>query len=175
MMANHGMFPYYQDTTLQAIALPYAGGKFSMVVLLPAAGADFAAFQQGLSPQTWNAVIGKLARQQGSIALPRFTVSYSASLNQALSALGMGIAFGPRADLGDIFADVQAGISAVLHKAVMKVYEAGTTAAAVTAVIGATLAMPTQFTMQVDRPFFCAIRDNVTGTLLFMGAIVDPR
>lgn len=175
LMSVHGMFSYYEDASLQAIALPYAAGKFSMVVLLPAAGTDFTAFQRGLNPDSWAAVLGKLSGNQGTIGLPRFTVNYGVALNRALSALGMGVAFGPRANLGGIFTDAQAGISAVMHKAVMKVYEAGTTAAAVTAVVGAALATREQFSMTVDRPFFCAIRDNTSGTLLFMGAIVDPR
>ena len=63
-------------------------------------------------------------------------------------------------------------LSRVQHKAVMEVNEEGTEAAAATGVIGIR-SMPPEFT--VDRPFFCAIRDNRTGTLLFMGAIVDPQ
>lgn len=176
LMANHGMYPYDEDATRQAIALPYAGGKFSMIVLLPAAGTDFAAFQKGLTTQTWSATVARLQQRSGAIALPRFTVTYSATLNAALSALGMGIAFSRQADFGAMFVNVRAMISAVLHKTVMKVDEAGTTAAAVTSVgVTSAIAMPTQFTMTVNRPFFCAIRDNTAGVLLFMGAITDPR
>ncbi|HWE62032.1 MAG TPA: serpin family protein [Chloroflexota bacterium] len=176
MMSTGGSFFYYGDASYQAIALPYGNGKFSMYILLPAAGADFATFQKGLTAQSWNTTLSKLTMEQGIIALPRFTVSYGANLNAALSALGMGVAFGPHADLSGIFVNRPALISAVLHKAVMKVYEAGTTAAAVTSVmVGAQIATQYRFTMTVNRPFFCAIADTTTGTLLFMGAIVEPR
>jgi serine protease inhibitor len=175
MMSTRGEFPYYRGANYELIGLPYGNGKMSMYIMLPAAGPGFAGFQKGLTPQTWNAALARLTTRQGNIALPRFTVSYGASLVPALSALGMGVAFGAGANFSGMLAGASAAISQVLHKAVMKVYEAGTTAAAVTGAIMATAAMPNLFSMNVDRPFFCAIRDDTTGTLLFMGSIVDPR
>jgi len=121
----------------------------------------------------------EFAETQGEIALPRFKVEYEIGLNDALKALGMGIAFDPnRADFsGIVQGSVKAFISEVKHKTFAEVNEEGTEAAAVTSVeMRATSAMRPDktFRMIVDHPFFCAIRDNKTGTLLFMGSITDP-
>jgi serpin B len=104
-------------------------------------------------------------------------LEYEITLNDALKALGMGIAFDAnRADLSGIIKS-SAFISEVKHKTLVEVNEEGTEAAAATSVgVFTTSAIqPRQpFRMIVDHPFFCAIRDNKTGTLLFMGSITDP-
>jgi serpin B len=112
--------------------------------------------------------------------LPRFKLAYQATLNDALKALGMGIAFdGRRADFSGMTADGKPGasIDEVKHKAFVEVNEEGTEAAAVTSIgmVRLTMAPQRSFSMVVDRPFFCAIRDNQTGALLFMGTIVEPE
>jgi serine protease inhibitor len=106
-------------------------------------------------------------------------VEYEIELNDALKALGMGIAFDPnRADFsGIVQGSVKAFISRVKHKTFAEVNEEGTEAAAVTSVeMRATSAMrPAKtFRMIVDHPVVCAIRDNKTGTLRFMGSITEP-
>ena len=117
----------------------------------------------------------------GAISLPRFRVEYEATLNDALKALGMGMAFDERRAnfAGMIQTQGQiVSISRVKHKTFAEVNEEGTEAAAVTSTEMRTraLGMPRQrFTMVVDRPFFCAIRDNTTGAVLFLGSIYDPR
>jgi serpin B len=72
----------------------------------------------------------------------------------------------------------QVFISKMKHKTFVEVNEEGTEAAAVTSAEVAATAMPRpkeRFRMVVDRPFFCAIRDSQTGTMLFMGSIEEPR
>ncbi len=122
---------------------------------------------------------------RGTIFLPRFAVSYTSvpNLNGPLIALGMGRAF--RRDAADFNAMFQPPrpihpyISEVAHKAVMRVDEKGTAAAAVTSVgvaqLGAVGVAANPFTMVVDRPFFCAIHEDTTGAVLFMGQITDPQ
>jgi serine protease inhibitor len=115
--------------------------------------------------------------------LPRFKLEYEADLNTALTTLGMQITFDQgRADFTDICASSSIPniyIDRVKHKTFVEVNEEGTEAAAVTSigVMAAGLAFPTPppFSMIVDRPFFCAIRENKTGAVLFMGSIVDPE
>jgi serpin B len=68
-------------------------------------------------------------------------------------------------------------ISQVIHKTYLQVNEAGTTAAAVTAIVatgGGGGPPPHIEQMNVNRPFLVALRDRVTGSILFFGRIVDP-
>jgi len=174
LMSTSGDFAYAQGEGYQAISLPYGSGKMGMVIVLPAPGIGFAAFQKGLTVARWQGYLTSLRVQHGNIALPRFGVSYSAGLIPALRSLGMGPALGPTADFGGIFSDQRATVSQIQHKAVIRVYEAGTEAAAVSGVIMTTAVQANPFSMRVDRPFFCAIVDQTTGIPLFMGSILNP-
>jgi serpin B len=113
--------------------------------------------------------------KEGMISLPRFELEYSKDLSTALSSLGMGSAF-----MGDAFPRMATvhplWIDKVVQKTYMDVNEEGTEAAAST-FIGETLGINSEhpFEMEVDHPFFFAIRDNQTGTIIFMGAIEEPE
>jgi serine protease inhibitor len=175
LMSQGGDYPYFEGDGLQAISLPYKDKRVSMIVILPDEDSSLAELCRDLDAETWEAWVSRLSKRTGTIALPRFRVEYEAGLNDALTALGMGIAFTDRADFGNL-CDDPARISEVKHKTFVEVNEEGTEAAAATVVGIVTTAAPIQrpFRMVVDRPFLCAIRDNETGTVLFMGAIVDP-
>jgi serine protease inhibitor len=179
MMHQSGTYQYYERKDFQAVSLPYGAGPVSMYVFLPTKGTSLVEFQKKLTAANWEAWMKEFAETKGDIALPRFKVEYEIGLNDALKALGMGVAFDPdRANFsGMLQASQNAFISRVKHKAFAEVNEEGTEAAAVTSVeMRATAVMRPQRTFQmiVDHPFFCAIRDNKTGTVLFMGAINDP-
>jgi serine protease inhibitor len=177
MMAHTGYYSYTKQSGYEAIRLPYASGQFSMYIFLPAASTTLAAFLSGLTASSWAATLKGLTGQHGSIAMPRFSVNYTTSLNAALQSLGMGVAFDPnKADFSNMAKGQKLFISDVRHATVMQVDEKGTKAAAVTSIgVGATAVMRDTFSMTVNRPFFCAIRDETSGTLLFLGTVVDPR
>lgn len=179
MMHQSGTYNYYEGAGFQAVSLPYGAGRVSMYILLPAKGTGLDESQKKLTSANWDAWMKEFAETKGEIAVPRFKVEYELLLNDALKALGMGIAFDPvRADLSGIAKTQEnAYISRVKHKTFAEVNEEGTEAAAATSVeVTLTSAMQPRktFRMIVDHPFFCAIRDNKTGTLLFMGWISDP-
>ncbi|HEY3137303.1 MAG TPA: serpin family protein [Blastocatellia bacterium] len=179
MMHQSGTYDYYEGAGFQAVSLPYGAGRVSMYILLPAKGTSLDEFQKKLTSANWDSWMKEFAETKGEIAVPRFKVEYELLLNDALKALGMGIAFDPvRADLSGIAKTQEnAYISRVKHKTFAEVNEEGTEAAAATSVeVTLTSAMQPRktFRMIVDHPFFCAIRDNKTGTLLFMGWISDP-
>jgi serpin B len=179
MMHQSGKYRYYEGRDFQAVSLPYGGGRVSMFIFLPAQNVGLNAFQKTLTATNWDAWMKEFAETKGDIAVPRFKVDYEIGLNDALNALGMGIAFDPnRADFsGVVQGSEKVFISRVKHKTFAEVNEEGTEAAAVTSdEMRATSAMQPRntFRMIVDRPFFCAIRDNKTGSLLFMGSITDP-
>jgi serine protease inhibitor len=180
MMAQTGKFDYYAIQGFQAISLPYGAGRASMYIFLPEQRSSLRAFRRELSHKSWDAWLRHFRQAEGTIMLPRFKLTYEATLNDALKALGMGIAFDQRrADFSGMIADGKpsANIDEVKHKTFVEVNEEGTEAAAVTSIGMVRLAMAPQrnFSMIVDRPFFCAIRDNQTGALLFMGTIIEPE
>jgi serpin B len=100
-------------------------------------------------------------------------MEYEVELNSTLIALGMaGIFEISKSDFSPM-TDDNVAVDSVKHKTFVEVNEEGTEAAAVTVI--ELERSTTGFEMNVNRPFFCAIRDNTTGTILFMGTIVDPQ
>ena len=182
MMSQSGKYNYYKGKDFQAVSLPYGTGRMSMYVFLPDKRTTLDQFERDLTVENWENWIKSFRMAPGEVMLPRFKIEYEVDLNDVLKALGMAEAFDPRrANFSGIAQLSQAEriyISKVKHKTFAEVNEEGTVAAAVTAVeMQATSVQPPQenFIMKVDRPFFVAIRDNLTGTVLFMGSIVDPR
>ena len=175
MMQQEGSFSYSETAEGQAVSLPYGDGRMSLYVLLPKTARSAEALAKSLDEKTWFARIAGMKPTSLTVFLPRFKAEYSGHLRGPLSSLGMEAAFGHGADfrsmgLSDSF------IGDVIHKAVLDVDENGTTAAAATAVaVAAGAYLPPQTIMRVDHPFFLAIRDNVTGTVLFEGVIRDPQ
>lgn len=152
--------------------IPYAGGAFTMTILLPAEEESLDDLIARLDAESWEGLIGRLGgRREGVLSLPRFRLEYEASLDDALKALGMGIAFDDRADLTGIF-DRRTQISRVVQKTFVEVDEEGAEAAAATAVGIVPTSGPPVF--NVDRSFLFAIRERLTGTILFIGKVVDP-
>ena len=180
-MRQSGTYSYYEDRQLQMAALPYKG-YLSMYVVLPSAGNSMEEFPQRVTSGSWESWIAKSKLIEGTIQLPRFKVDYDAQLKPALTALGMERAFDEnRAEFEAIRTDQPpAWIDQVVHRAMAEMNEAGTEAAAVTAVFmpvrSAMRPRPERrFSMIVDRPFLVVIRDDDTRTILFMGWIADPQ
>ncbi|MBW4453664.1 MAG: serpin family protein [Nostoc indistinguendum CM1-VF10] len=177
MMSQEGNYRYYESEQFQAVSLPYGkDGKVSFYIFLPKQNSNLKAFYQDLNIENWEKWMTQFNEQKGFIRLPRFKTDYDVTLNDALKTLGMEEAFSSKANfsgMGKNFA-----ISQVKHKTFVEVNEEGTEAAAATSVGIVTTSLreePEPFRMIVDRPFFCAIRDNQTGNILFMGSIIEPQ
>jgi serpin B len=175
MMSQKGRYKYYESEQFQAVSLPYGKhSKLSFYVFLPKKNSSLKSFYQNLNADNWEKWMSQFSQQEGFIRLPRFKMTYDVTLNTALEALGMGEAFTNQADFSNMGKDF--AISEVKHKTFVEVNEEGTEAAATTSVgiVATSLPVNQPFRMIVDRPFFCAIRDNQTGSILFMGSILDP-
>lgn len=176
LMAQTGHFSHYSDDDLQAAQIPYGNGRYSMLLMLPNPGRKLSDLASHLTADTLDKWTRGIRSQEGTIKLPRFKSEYDASMNDALNALGMGVAFSDQADFSKMGHHLF--ISQVKHKTFVDVNEVGTEAAAATAVImmrSAVMRNPQPpFMMILNRPFFCAIRENQTGALLFLGAINAP-
>lgn len=176
MMRQTDGFGYVGGPDFEVVELPYDGHELSMVILLPAAG-RFEAFEDSLDYGVVESAIGSLQRTQVALTMPRFKMETEFSLKSALLALGMGIAFEPgAADFSGMDGGRDLFIADVVHKAFVEVDEAGTEAAAATAVIMEATAMPTQpVELTIDRPFVFLIRDTETNSILFVGRVMNPE
>lgn len=177
MMSQSGDYRYYENEQFQAVSLPYGeNGRISFYIFLPKENSSLNSFYQNLNAENWQKWISQFGKREGFVRLPRFKMDYQATLNDALSALGMAEAFSDDANFSSMGNNLK--ISEVKHKTFLEVNEEGTVAAATTSVGIALLSaqLPTEqpFEMIVNRPFFCAIRDNQTQSVLFMGSIVEP-
>ncbi len=168
---------YAKGSGYQAIELPYVDGSLAMLVVIPDAG-RFDAVQSGLSAGLLDEVLKGLGDSEVQLALPRFEFRTQAGLKDALTELGMPVAFeGGKADFSRMSPEGKSlYIQDVIHEAFISVDEEGTEAAAATAVVvGATAAPPEGVELTVDRPFLFVIRDTETGAILFMGRVLDPN
>lgn len=182
MMNQSDSYRYAEDDIAQVVRLPYGKDRLAMYVFLPRPSRSLNEFLDGLDEETWTAWMARLVHVEGDVRLPRFKIEYECTLNDGLIAMGMGVAFSPEAaNFSGMLADSESSedlyISLVKHKAVVDVNEEGTEAAAVTAVEieRTSIEVPRdRFTFTADRPFFFAIRDDLTGSIVFMGTLHDP-
>jgi len=175
MMHVSESFAYTENDTYQAIELPYDGGELSMIILLPREG-QFEQVEAALDAELTQTALQDMIHQQVNLAMPRFEFDADLSLAQTLAAMGMPIAFTGDADFSGMAEKGDLFISNVLHKAFVSVDEAGTEAAAATAVVMKELSVAPgePIEMTIDRPFVFLIRDVETGSILFLGRVVDP-
>ncbi len=162
----------YADQDVQVLDLYYGGKAYSMTILLPAAGGDLDVLVGSLDSERWQEIVNGLSAASTDVVLPKFTLEYGLEMKDVLAALGMGIAFTDLADFSKIRSSGGLYISKVKHKTFLDVNEEGTEAAAVTSVEIREVSMPPTFV--IDRPFLFAIREQFSGTILFMGKIVNP-
>jgi serpin B len=178
MRLEHG-FDYLANDDFQAVRLPYGNQRFVMSILLPHKQNGLADLLSKLGQLRWHQWTGELRNQRGTVVLPKFTLIYKASLNDALKQMGMGVAFSDDADFSGIHPPPPPlALSDVEHRTFIKVEETGTEAAAATSAsvvaMAAVMRVPPPFEMVVDHPFFFAITERKSGAMLFAGAVTNP-
>ena len=172
MMHRDGPVRVSRGEGYQAVDLPYGNGAFFMTVILPDRGGSVEATLASLDATKWGKLVEGFADSRMGIMLPKFRLEYEQHLTDALKALGMGPAFDDADFTGMSPRGRELVISDVLQKTFVEVNEEGTEAAAVTKVEIEVVSAPPTFI--VDRPFVFAIREKFSGTILFMGKIVEP-
>jgi serpin B len=171
MMHQTMLFDYGEGAGYQAVDLPYQGDEISMLILLPDEG-TFAEFEDSLDYQKVSDIIAGLREANVTLTMPRFKFESGFSLKDTLSAMGMADAFSPdAADFSGMTGSENLWIDDVTHKAYISVDESGTEAAAATQAM-MVASLPRVITL--DRPFIFLIRDIETGTILFIGRVVNP-
>ena len=165
----------WMESGRKVAELPYGGQAFGMVLVQPGEGETVDDLVSDLDRATWTSWMDALhISDDVAVGLPTFELEWDGLFNDALKRMGMPSAFLPMAaDFSRMTPAADAHISAVRQKTYMRVDEEGTEAAAVTSVtVSLTSAGPG---IVLDRPFLVAIRERLSGTILFLGAIRDPR
>jgi serpin B len=174
MMHNAPEMQYGEGAGYQAVSMPYDGDELSMIFLLPEQG-TLADFEASLDAAKLGGIVGGMTTHQVDITMPKFKFEYELGLKKTLESMGMEVAFQSGvADFTGINSQGKPYIQDVLHKAFIGVNEAGTEAAAATAVIIGDESAPEPAAIALDRPFLFVIRDDATGSLLFVGRVADP-
>lgn len=172
---DHGIEVGYDDG-VSVLRMPYQDDEISMVLLVPDAPEGLAALEASLDAARWDGLLRGLSPAEGRVGMPRVELSSKHDLVPHLRALGVNDAFDRQlADFTGIAAPVEDGnlyITGIFHQAFVKIDEAGTEAAAATGVVVGTDSEP--LSVIADRPFVFAIRDDLTGAILFAGRVVDP-
>jgi serine protease inhibitor len=175
MMNLKHTFKYAEAEGLQILELPYAGDDLSMLVLLPRQTGGLAKLEASIGMETLQIWTGNLAPTEVNVSLPKFELAFPFRLDDTLQAMGMLDAFSTKADFSGMDGTRKLFIGAALHKAFVVVNEQGTEAAAATAMImlTKTLAFPSVVFL-ADHPFVFLIRENSTGSILFIGRLTNP-
>jgi serpin B len=168
---------YAEVEGLQLLELPYVGDDLSMVILLPRAIDGLTGIEGRLNEQTLNRWLAQARDQKVNVFLPKFKLLAQFSLAQTLVEMGMADAFSSRADFSGMDGARDLFVSAVVHKAFIDVNEEGTEAAAATGAVMKSMALVRPLPVPVfraDHPFLFLIRETHSGSILFLGRVVDP-
>ncbi|MDQ7781194.1 MAG: serpin family protein, partial [Planctomycetota bacterium] len=175
MMNQTATFKYAENDLLQVLELPYVSEELAMDILLPRNPDGLGELEAKLTADALAGWLSGLRAAEVVVAIPKFTMTRDFNLSGVLGKMGMPSAFTGEADFSgmngkehDLF------ISAVLHKAFVEVNEEGTEAAAATVVVVRATSVRERLTFRADHPFVFLIRDLRSGSILFMGRVVNP-
>ncbi|MBN1826627.1 MAG: serpin family protein [Candidatus Eisenbacteria bacterium] len=175
MMHRTGKYPFAEEEGIRAVELPYRGGAFSFVALLPVDPDGFPSMEGRLEGDLLHRLFERLEERRVEVVLPRLLFDLGLDLTGTLRAMGMERAFTPGADFSGISARGGLSIDRVLHRAFLEMDERGAEAAAGTAVTLKRGAPPGPAVLfRADRPFLFLIREREYGSVLFLGRAADP-
>jgi serpin B len=178
MMHRMGEMMYLKEEGVSVLEIPYKGARAAMMIFLPETRDGLAELEKGLTFEKIDSWRRNVTRTKVIATLPKFKMTGEFRLDATLQAMGMKLAFG-NADFSGMSEKEKLSIAAVVHKAFVEVNEEGTEAAGATGVVVARASIardePKPVTFTADHPFLFVIRDNQTGSILFMGRVADPR
>jgi len=176
MMNQTAEFNYMEADDFQGLELPYVNDELSMIILLPRKVDGLSGLEKILVMEKFSGWLSELGKREVIVSVPKFKMTSQFSLADVLRSMGMTDAFSVKANFSGMNGKRDLFISAVVHKAYVDVYEEGTEAAAATAVVMKTTSvMPGQIPVfRADHPFLFLIRDNKTGSILFIGRAMNP-
>ncbi len=176
MMYQEARFPYFENNSVQVLELPYAGNDLSMVIILPARKQSLKDFENKLTLKNIRYLAASARQKKVKVYFPRFELKTRYYLGKVLKDMGMPDAFSPmNADFSGITGNRNLYIYKVIHQAFVKVNEEGTEASAATAVVMNLRSIVLSPVFKADHPFIFAIMHKKTGSILFMGRVLNPK
>ncbi|MBN2127964.1 MAG: serpin family protein [Sedimentisphaerales bacterium] len=177
MMNQRARFGYAETDALQVLELPYVGEELSMVILLPRETDGIDALEGDLTAENLATWLGRIRKREVIVSVPRFKMTSKFGLASVLASMGMPLAFSRNADFSGMTGKRDLFISAVIHQAYVDVNEEGTEAAAATGVVMKLTSMGPDRTpvFRADHPFIFMIRDAKSGSILFLGRVLNPK
>ncbi len=176
-MRRSDTLPYFENDEKQLLEIPYNGGDFSMLFVLPAQGKTLEEVERGLDAEAFADMVEKMNEREVEVFIPSFKAETQIDLEDILANMGMETAFNRFADFSGMTGELDLMLDKVIHQAVIEVSEEGTEAAAATAVvvIRKTSIDPDQPPVfRANRPFLFFVKDNTTQNILFSGRIMNP-
>lgn len=183
MMDQTSLFSYYENETLQMVALPFigktnAGSNIACVFILPETGTTLASLNKTFSSFSFKQWMEGLDQRAVHVRIPKFTLTSRNVLNDVLSSLGIQEAFTAKANFSGINGMQDLFLSKVIHQAFFLIDEKGACAAAASAAaVNVTAVKPSEeipFEFIADRPFIFALVDMQSKALLFLGNFSIP-
>ncbi len=165
---------FLEDELATGLQLPYKDGRLSMILLLPKRPDSLPALEKALSSAQLIKWRNAMHTGKVQVSVPRFRMTEKYDLISALEALGMKQAFTADADFSAMTKE-KIALSRAVHKAFVDVNEQGTEAAAATGMVAELTSFRKPLVFRADRPFLFLIQDNQSGTILFLGRVMDPR
>lgn len=176
LMKGHFRTNFLDDDSFSMLELPYENNDLSMFVLLPKKADGLAALAKQLTRANLEKWLAKASEHMVETTFPKFKTTAEFKLKPVLQEMGMVDAFiRGKADFSGMATREKLFISHVVHKAFVDVNEKGTEAAAATAVIIERESAPPPARFVADHPFLYLLRDRATGSVLFMGRLVEPQ
>ena len=174
MMKQTENFKVFKGNGFTMAEFPYGQGNYVMDVIVPDKSDDMDSIISTLNSNNFSSWLNQLSSQEVELSFPRFKYGFKTELKDALTSMGMGIAFSDKADLCGISEFYDLYISFIIHQAFIETNEEGTEAAAATAVGVGVTSIPSFLVIDLDHPFIYIIRETMTNSVIFMGKVADP-
>ncbi|XP_063832706.1 uncharacterized protein LOC135081854 [Ostrinia nubilalis] len=166
-------YAYIEELRAHALELPYEGGRYAMIILVPLDRDGCPVLIRDLPYMSLDQVVSNMEPTDVTLMMPKFTIDYAENMVGPLQSMRVTSLFSSKANLSGIFEGGSPLLNSLYHKIHMMVDEKGTIAAATSAAMVIPL-IENGVQLKVDRPFVFFIRDNNLGLSLFEGRIEEP-
>ena len=177
-MKNTLKLKYFENDKLQSVEIPYMGNKITMIIVLPKIKTGVEELDKSITYISYKQMLDSMKNETVELTMPKFQMTSYFQLEHILKNMGMKISFSENADFSGMTGDSTLSIDRVIHKAFIDISEEGNEIPPSKVVAMGPSASPQNRqakTFLADHPFLFLIKDEETGSILFMGKINKPE